>query len=177
MFQSLISPLLTVSVVLAVTIVGCGNVPRNTSAGLEGEIRLPEQPYEDHIQLGDPHPEYNSKPAVSGWHSGFTVEWGFHDYEIPDEVLVHNLEHGGVGIHYDCPDGCSSVIQSLRMVSERYDKVVVSPYPGLDSVIVLTAWTYIDKLNQFDEVRITKFIETHMSSPVAPEYLVDVKNP
>ena len=177
MFKSLELPLLTVSVVLAVTLVGCGNVLRNTDAELEGKIRLPEQPYEDHIQLNDSHPDYNSKPAVSGWHSGFTVEWGFHDYEIPDEVLVHNLEHGGVGIHYDCPVGCNSVVQSLRMVAERYDKVVVSPYPRLDSMIVLTAWTYVDKLNQFDEVRITNFIAAHMSSPVAPEYLVDVQNP
>ena len=82
-----------------------------------------------------------------------------------------------MGVHYNCPDGCDNLISKLTEVVNQGSKVVLSPYPDMDSIIALTAWTYIDKLNQFDEVRITKFIETHMSSPVAPEYLVDVKNP
>jgi hypothetical protein len=91
---------------------------------------------------------------------------------ISDEVLEHNLEHGGVGIHYNCPGGCPALIQGLAEIAGRYGKVVMSPYPDMRSAIALTAWTFIEKLDELDERRITEFIEAHVSSPVAPEYSV-----
>ena len=45
----------------------------------------------------------------------------------------------------------------------------MSPYPGMDSTISLTAWTFIDRLDFFDEDRIRDFVGTHESSPNAPE--------
>ena len=100
------------------------------------------------------------------------VKWGVHDVEIPDEYLVHNLEHGGIGIHYDCPDGCDQLVDDLSRVARRYDKVVMTPYSDMDSRVALTAWTYTDRLDEFDEGRIVDFIEAHMSRPPAPEYSV-----
>lgn len=35
----------------------------------------------------------------------------------------------------------------------------MAPYPKLDTKIALTAWTRIDKFNDFDEERIQKFIK------------------
>ena len=63
--------------------------------------RLPEQPYSPHVEPGQEHPPYNSVPAASGWHYPFWANWGVHNDVIPNEVLVHNLEHGGVGVHYN----------------------------------------------------------------------------
>ena len=62
---------------------------------------LPEQPYSPHVEPGQEHLPYNSVPATSGWHYPFWASWGVHGNVIPDEVLVHNLEHGGVGVHYN----------------------------------------------------------------------------
>jgi len=177
MLTSPVRLLLPLLLVLAVHTVGCGDSQQSTEPGESREVRLPEQPYSTHVELGESHPTYNSIPATSGWHSGFTAKWGVHDTLIPDEVLVHNLEHGGVGIHYDCPAGCPALVQSLEGISGRYGKVVMSPYPDMGITIALTAWTFSDRFDEFDEVRITDFIEAHMSSPVAPEYSVDAPKP
>ena len=135
-----------------------------------------------HVELGEaPQDPYTSVPATSGWHysvAGISpARWGVHEEAVPDEVLVHNLEHGGVGIHYDCPDGCDELVATLEEITERYSsssdprtrKVIMSPYPGMDTRIALTAWTYIDRLEEVSEARIVEFITDHVSSSVAPE--------
>ena len=122
------------------------------------------------------HPPYNSVPATSGWHYDqplAPVRWGVHDSVVPDEYRLHNLEHGGVGIHYDCPDGCpETVAQLTELVDSGVDgglKLLLSPYPGMDSKIALTAWTFLQKLDEYDEDLVKDFINSHESSPNAPE--------
>src|SRR3989344_5170063 len=39
------------------------------------------------------------------------------------------------------------------------DRLIVVPRPALDARFALTAWTRIDKLKDFDEGRIIKFID------------------
>ena len=90
---------------------------------------------------------------------------------LEDEVLIHNLEHGGVGIHYDCPEGCDDLIIKLKEIADRSTEVIMSPYPGLGSRIALTAWTFIEIFEEFDEEKIEAFISAHVNSPNAPEYL------
>ncbi|MEK9174459.1 MAG: DUF3105 domain-containing protein, partial [Patescibacteria group bacterium] len=59
-----------------------------------------EQPA-SHIRPGDPIPGiYHSNPPVSGWHYTETAKWGIYDEEISDQILIHNLEHGGIWISY-----------------------------------------------------------------------------
>ncbi len=129
-----------------------------------------------HITPGEDHPPYSSVPATSGWHLGQPLApapWGVHIAVLEDEVLLHNLEHGGIGVHYDCPDGCEELVQQLaELVNKAVNgnlKVIMSPYPGMDSTISLTAWTFIDQLDVFDEDRISDFVGAHESSPNAPE--------
>jgi len=127
-----------------------------------------------HINRTESHPPYSTVPATSGWHFddySAPARWDIYGESLPDEVLVHNLEHGGVGIHYDCPDGCDDLIAKLEEVASRATKVIMSPYPNLGSKIALTAWTFIDKFDEFDEERIEAFVNAHVSSPNAPEYL------
>jgi len=125
-----------------------------------------------HIGRDESHGAYNSVPATSGWHysdGGAPARWGVHDEFLPDEVLVHNLEHAGVGIHYNCPDGCDDLIVELASITQDHQKVIMSPYPDMDATIALTAWNYIDKLAEFDEERILEFIGDHVNSDNAPE--------
>ncbi len=126
----------------------------------------------NHVLPGDQHPPYNSVPATSGWHFGAPygpAPWGQYDEVLPDEVLVHSLEHGGIGVHYDCPEGCDELVGDLARVASRYPKFILSPFPGMDRRIALTAWTFFDGFDGFDEGRIVAFFEAHISSPVAPE--------
>ena len=130
-----------------------------------------------HVSPGEDHPAYNSVPATSGWHYDLPLaphRWGIYDDPIADEVLLHNLEHGYVNVHYDCPEECPDLVAQLtELVQEGIDrggKLLMSPYPGLDSRIALTAWTFTDRFDEFDEDRIRAFVNAHESSPNAPEY-------
>ena len=42
-------------------------------------------------------------------------------------------------------------------------KLIVVPRQNLDTNFALTAWTYLDKFNEFDEQRVTKFIDAHLN--------------
>jgi hypothetical protein len=138
------------------------------------EIKVPAMDSRRHLERPDEvHEPYNSTPATSGPH--FPVwwqEWGVVDEELPDELVIHNMEHGGVIIRYDCPEGCSELVSQLAEVTLRYPKVILSPYSNLGTRVALTAWTYLDKFDEFDEDRIVRFIDAHMNSPEAPEPLV-----
>ena len=136
-----------------------------------GEV-FPEQPY-SHIGFGEEHPPYNTVPASSGWHYAALPKWGIYDRFIPDETLVHNLEHGGVRIHYDCPDGCPDLVDRLADIARREREVVMSPYPDMGSKIALVAWTVVDKLDELDEERVVDFINAHRNSNRAPEFWAD----
>lgn len=134
-----------------------------------------------------PHPPYNSKPPTSGPHVPFIAKWGVYRSPIPNELQVHNLEDGGVLIQYDCKN-CDEMVQKIEKLAHgyfqqaqaekqksersRYEHLIVAPYPGLDAPIVLTAWGKIDKLPQFDEARIRRFVEAYIGidhHPKTPE--------
>jgi hypothetical protein len=114
-----------------------------------------------HIQRGQSHPPYNSKPPTSGWHYADAVApWGVSAQPIPDEVQVHNLEHGGIMVQYDCPDGCPEMVSKLEAIVRSYpSKVILAPYPGIPGHrIALTAWGRIAYLDEVDEPFIRRFI-------------------
>ena len=114
-----------------------------------------------HVPIGAPHPPYNSDPPTSGPHTDGLARWGVHTEPILKEMQVHNLEDGGVVINYSCQD-CPELVGLLTAIAERYDRVVLAPYGGLDRKITLTAWGKIDKFDEFDETRIVRFIKAHI---------------
>ena len=113
-----------------------------------------------HIQRDQPHPAYNTTPPTSGWHYGDAVApWGVAAQPIPNEVQVHNLEHGGIGIQYDCPSGCPDVVSQLEAIVRTYpSKVFLAPYPGIGHRIALTAWGKYLYMEDVNESVIRKFI-------------------
>jgi len=115
----------------------------------------------EHIQAAsDPHAAYNSDPPTSGPHLPYIAPWGVHTRPVPLELQVHNLEDGGVVVQYNCE--CPELVAKLRDIVRRYDKqVLLAPYPGMKSRIALTAWTRLDRFEEFDEKRIVRFIEAY----------------
>jgi hypothetical protein len=117
-----------------------------------------------HIARGQTHPPYNSTPPTSGWHYGDAVAPpGVSAQPIPDEVQVHNLEHGEIVIQYDCAEGCPDTISALERIVRSYPKkVVLAPRPGMSAVvgrpIALTAWGKLAYLDTADETFIRRFI-------------------
>jgi hypothetical protein len=129
-----------------------------------------------HIGEGEQHVAYNTKPATSGPHWSIAARapapWGISKEPLVDEALIHNLEHGGIGIHYNCRE-CPELVTALEDFYQRYSsnpanrlplypgstKLIVSPYYDMPSRIALTAWGRIDTLDNFDEERIRRFVD------------------
>ena len=123
-----------------------------------------------HVGLGQPHPAYNTTPPTSGWHYEATASWGVHSDPIPDEVQIHNLEHGGVMVQYNCE--CPELVEKLKNVAMDYrSKVILAPYPKMETKIALTAWGHIAELNDFDENAIRGFIKAYRNK--GPEQVPD----
>ena len=116
----------------------------------------------DHIaSIKSPHDPYNSNPPTSGPHVGNVARWGIHKTPIPKELQVHNLEDGGVIIQYNCKN-CPDLVSKLKRIAKRYNRILLAPYPNMDKKIALTAWGEIDKFSDFNEGRITRFIEAYI---------------
>ena len=60
-------------------------------------------------------------------------------------------------------EDCHKLVDQLISIYEKKGKkkIIVVPRPNLDSRIALSAWTYLDKFDTFDQVRIEKFIDAH----------------
>lgn len=132
-----------------------------------------------HVAPGEDHIPYNSDPPTSGPHFNNLARWGIHSEPIENELQVHNLEDGGVIVQYDCED-CEDLIKQLEAVMNSYGPIgrppqlhwLLAPRKNMDAKIALTAWGRIDKMDEFDEGRIRKFIEAYRGidhHPIAGE--------
>jgi hypothetical protein len=172
--------LTTMAVVAVLVVIGLalawgpisGFLNRGDAAAAQGQQFANQG--QDHIAQGASHVAYNSNPPTSGPHYASPANWGIYDQPIADETLVHNLEHGGIVIHYNCPDGCPELVQQLKDLAGTYkSKIVLAPRPNKDVPfrITLTAWTWLDGFNDFDAARIRGFVAAHKDR--APEFFPD----
>ena len=125
-----------------------------------------------HLNVGQVFGAYNSDPPTSGPHSPSPAPSSFSSTQtIPDERLVHSLEHAYVVINVNCNDSqCPEVYDQLGDIYARYDsKVIVNYRPETAARIALTAWTRLDTMEEFDDKRIVEFIEAYRGSNNAPE--------
>jgi hypothetical protein len=89
---------------------------------------------------------YNSFPPTSGPHYPEPLIFGEYTEPLEQIRLVHNLEHGGVGVQYgpDVPEETIAALTSWYRVDPR--GLVLAPLPDepaaakYDDSIVLTAW-------------------------------------
>lgn len=118
----------------------------------------------DHISDGTTYTSYNSNPPTSGPHYANPAPARFYDKELPDEQLVHNLEHGNIWIAYR-PSLSSEIIDDLKDFSGG--NVIVAPRSKNDTDIAITAWGRLDKFNfetsGIDRQRIKDFISRYQN--------------
>jgi len=157
-----------VIVILVAVVFGAYKWAKDSEADKPGEA-ISEQPAV-HIQPGEPLPGiYLSNPPVSGWHYSQPAEWGAYDKELPDQTLIHNLEHGGIWISYH-PDAPPEVVDKLKEITASYGrKVILTPRAANTALIALAAWGRLDKFDYLDEARIKKFIKAYKDK--GPEFV------
>jgi uncharacterized protein DUF3105 len=123
-------------------------------------------------------PTYKFYPPASGPHysaQGIApVPWQTIG-TLQEGQYIHNLEHGGMAILYDCPSGtdCTTLknslenyVKNLAPVEPTYGevKVVLTPYSrGMQKKVALVAWDYIEFLDSYDQAEITRFYENHVN--------------
>jgi len=91
-------------------------------------------------------PKWNSSPPTSGPHFGQTAVWNFYDEPVPLVQSTHNLEHGGVVIHYgpDVPEGEVDALRIWYNETDEPNGLVISPLATNSDKITLSAWTAPD---------------------------------
>src|SRR5512145_344810 len=146
-----------------------------SGSAVAGEQYIADQGANLHIQAPtDPHPAYNSNPPTSGYHvGGMEAPWGVQTEPISDEISVHNLEHGGVIIHYRQDIDSATVGELTRLGRELEQQnpcILVQPraVDKLDVPIAVTAWTYLLKLERLDADVIRAFFKAHVGRGPEP---------
>ncbi|RMF27129.1 MAG: DUF3105 domain-containing protein [Cyanobacteria bacterium J083] len=115
--------------------------------------------------------KYNSNPPTSGPHYDTPAPWGIYDKAPLDEQLVHNLEHGGIIISYHPAQIQAKELEKLRQQTRQLQKInpriILTPRINLDTKIAVTAWGYLQKLENYDSKQIEAFYKAHVAR--APE--------
>ena len=97
--------------------------------------------------------QYKYNPPSSGNHYPTPKDWGVYEETIPPGYWVHNLEHGGIVVLYDCPQACPEVTATVRQALQNFPKdkfgevkLVSTPYKGLPNgaKTAAVAWQWVE---------------------------------
>jgi hypothetical protein len=137
--------------------------PGSDGADIEGV-----QTFDNDTEHVDGPVDYPQSPPTGGPHNPVWLNCGIYDQPVPTENAVHALEHGAVWVTYDASKVKGDELASLKSQLPS-DYIVLSPYEGLDSPIVMSAWNHQLKLDSADDPRISQFLEEYWRSQNAPE--------
>ncbi|MDQ1205951.1 DUF3105 domain-containing protein [Microbacterium sp. SORGH_AS_0862] len=112
--------------------------------------------------------EYPQTPPAGGEHNPIWLNCGIYTEPVPNENAVHSMEHGAVWVTYDPARVGDDELATLKSYFPQ-TYTLLSPYEGLDSPIVLSAWNAQLKLDTADDTRIPEFFEEYWRSQNAPE--------
>lgn len=138
------------------------DIPKEILVGTSHEIQGRE-----HIAQGQPHDKYSTNLPSSGPHyasSSSPAPWGVYTQEVPDEVFIHNEEHGGVIIAYK-PGTDPEVVKKIqKLFAPPYSnkkftpsKALVTPRSKNIKTIQLAGWGWTLDMDEFNEEVIIKF--------------------
>ena len=122
--------------------------------------------------LVDYEAEYGMNPPAGGVHSPTWLNCGVYTEPVPNENAVHALEHGAIWITYDTAALSASDIEKLQRLgtaTKNQGYLVVSPYAGIPSPVVVSAWGFQLQLDDVNDPRLEQFIAKYLLASTAPE--------
>jgi len=128
-------------------------------------VRSYEVSGNEHVRTAVSYPQ---NPPVSGDHDLVWQNCGFYRVPVRNERAVHSLEHGAIWITYQ-PGTARRQVEELRSLAKRDDRVLVSPYPGLDRPVVASAWGRQLSVDSTRDARIDRFVDAFRDDSRAPE--------
>ena len=113
--------------------------------------------------------QYKNSPPSSGTHYAATRPWRLYEEPVNPGNWIHNLEHGGIVILYNCPEECPDLVDQLRKAYNDFPpssfgniKLLITPYTAMDSKLAIVAWGWMDQMEEFDKDRLIKFYRGHV---------------
>lgn len=170
-------PLLVRAAILVVALVLSANAACGGSDDSDGgtaPTTLPPdmsevQTFTGLTRLHVPEPvQYAQTPPVGGDHPAAWQNCGFYGSPVPNETAVHSLEHGAVWVTFS-PDLPAAQLDILRDVAADQTYVLVSPYPGLPTPVVASAWGRQLRLPSAGDRRLREFVNRYRESSDVPE--------
>lgn len=154
-------------VALLVTSIVLTPKPAVYSAGAEGATIEGAKTYDNsngHVQTPVNYPQ---TPPAGGEHSPVWLNCGIYSQPVPNENAVHSLEHAAVWVTYDPSLSKRDIAKLKSMLPSSY--AILSPYEGLPSPIVVSAWNAQLTVDSADDPRIAEFFEEYWRSNDVPE--------
>ena len=141
--------------------------------GEQLEVADSRQHFPDTISITAVNPDGYTVPPTSGPHWDGWVSCGFYTAPVPDERIVHNMEHGNIIVHYNLPDAAQ-----MAELRDAYDAIgqtstwgVARPYDQIPAgTVALTTWGVRDgPMDGVDAARLERFFEAY-SGKLGPEF-------
>ncbi len=99
-------------------------------------------------------------PPVGGDHSGTLIPCQVYSAPVDPIQALHSLEHGAVWLAYR-PDLLPLEVAELQTIAQNQGKILMSPYPGLESDVVMTAWSRQLVIDELPDDRVEEFISRY----------------
>jgi len=107
-------------------------------------------------------------PPMGGDHAPDFTNCGIYSYQVDSWRAVHSLEHGAVWVTYR-PDLPKKQIAMLIDQAKTRPYEILSPFAGLPSSVVASAWGKQLKMKSAFDPRLPVFIQAYMQGPQTPE--------
>jgi hypothetical protein len=158
--------IVTIGVGVAVLIVGqqTARGPQDPASAIT-DLETIEITSADHVQQPVDYPR---TPPAGGPHAPAWQNCGFYADPVLSETAVHSMEHGAVWLTYE-PQLPQSQIDELRELAEQQTYILASPFDGLASPVVASAWGRQVGLTGADDPDLDRFVRAFRQGPQTPE--------
>ena len=112
--------------------------------------------------------KYAQTPPAGGKHNPVWQNCGFYKKPVPNETSVHSLEHGAVWITYK-PSLPKDQVKEIKQLADSKNYILASPYKGLPSTVVATAWGKQLRLDSANDSKLQQFVRYYSQGPQTPE--------
>lgn len=132
---------------------------------IDGVVQFPRpaRGHDDSIVFDD-----SAAPPAGGEHYNVWQNCGIYTDPVQTGNAIHSMEHGAVWISYR-PDLAADEVADLQQLVRGETFLLLSPYEGQDSPIVVTAWGLQLKVDSASDGRIQDFIDRYRLGPTTPE--------
>ncbi len=106
-------------------------------------------------------------PPTGGTHNPNWQNCGIYTSPVDTSAAVHSLEHGAVWLAYR-PDLPPEQVAELQDMARGNGYVLMSPYPDLESDVVMSAWGKQLAIDSLPDERIEEFIGRYVGRGPEP---------